>query len=283
MGVGSSEVRTLLLPIVRTKGPPATLLTYIATTLAVARLGGGSGLRQRAGTGKPPGTAHPRRACGCPDCQFRGSMSGSTERPRGWHMPQHQEIVVYGTVPLLTAGLVSILHQSNLRARAGVWASTGSAEPVSSSVAVVVDSDRGWPRVRAVLNRPHQTVIVFLHREEEKLYRRAFQMGAKGVGCWKSSQHEISSVVNSALRGRALLPSGVAQELVLNSGQDSPLTDQEELWLSKMAGGATTRQLARESDMSERSIYRALGRLYQKLNVASRLEAVSHYMTEHPK
>jgi two-component system nitrate/nitrite response regulator NarL len=53
------------------------------------------------------------------------------------------------------------------------------------------------------------------------------------------------------------------------------LTDRELDVLRRVAAGATTRQVARALDLSERTVEAHIGKLYRKLGVSSRIQAVS--------
>jgi DNA-binding NarL/FixJ family response regulator len=85
----------------------------------------------------------------------------------------------------------------------------------------------------------------------------------------------VVEALQAAMEGRTVLPIAVAQQLARRAATDCPPLSAEEIeWLRKLAHGVPVSQLAEESFHSERDMYRVLGRLYARIGVAGRAEAI---------
>jgi DNA-binding NarL/FixJ family response regulator len=85
----------------------------------------------------------------------------------------------------------------------------------------------------------------------------------------------VVGALRAAMEGRTVLPIPVAQQLAREAARwCPPLADEEIGWLRKLAHGVPVSQLAEESFHSERDMYRVLARLYARIGVAGRAEAI---------
>jgi DNA-binding NarL/FixJ family response regulator len=83
--------------------------------------------------------------------------------------------------------------------------------------------------------------------------------------------------VGAAVRRRTLLPRRIAFEVANANGAKSPavkLSAQETQWIRGLASGVTVAELADRVGYSERELYRLLKRLYTRLGVERRSEAL---------
>ena len=71
-----------------------------------------------------------------------------------------------------------------------------------------------------------------------------------------------------------LRKAGAAIETAADTIDQSPLTEQETQWLRAIADGHRTIDVAEESGYSERSLYRALSDMWDRLGVDNRTEAI---------
>ena len=56
---------------------------------------------------------------------------------------------------------------------------------------------------------------------------------------------------------------------------ERPITEQEQVWLRRMSNGDRTLDIATDDGYSERSLYRALSELWDRLGVDNRIEAIA--------
>jgi DNA-binding NarL/FixJ family response regulator len=107
-------------------------------------------------------------------------------------------------------------------------------------------------------------------------YRHALGHGAVAAVDGNAEPEVIVDAVTAATRSLTLLPADVARALARGgpSGH-APRVDPEELaWLTALAGGMSVVELADEVGYSERSLFRRLHDLYEKLGVQGRAEAM---------
>jgi DNA-binding NarL/FixJ family response regulator len=108
-------------------------------------------------------------------------------------------------------------------------------------------------------------------------YATALRSGATSAAAWEASPNDIVVVLTAAAEGMVLLPYQVAHAMAAKvpAAQDSGWITHEELeWLRVLATGATIQELAEQVAYSERSLYRLLHDLYQRMGVSNRTEAV---------
>ena len=79
----------------------------------------------------------------------------------------------------------------------------------------------------------------------------------------------------SAQGAAALVLAGRRIELLCNQDDDCPITEQEKVWLTRIANGDRTLDIAADDGYSERSLYRAMSELWERLDVDNRVEAVA--------
>ena len=85
---------------------------------------------------------------------------------------------------------------------------------------------------------------------------------------------QLAKLVSAA--GAATLVSvGRKIELLCGQHDDCPITEQEKTWLRRISEGDRTLDIATDDGYSERSLYRALSDLWDRLGVENRVEAVA--------
>jgi len=85
---------------------------------------------------------------------------------------------------------------------------------------------------------------------------------------------KLAKVV-SAEGAAALVSAGNKIALLCGQGDACPITEQEQTWLTRISNGDRTLDIATDDGYSERSLYRALSELWERLGVDNRLEAVA--------
>ena len=120
-------------------------------------------------------------------------------------------------------------------------------------------------------------VICLLSRPAPLLYVRAYRSGAAGARARGGAVDDIADFVTQALEGDIVVPLAALQLLAggAGPGHDADgLGATDRAVLQDLVNGATTAQMAASRGVSERTLYRRLGRLYERLQVRGRHEAV---------
>ncbi len=74
---------------------------------------------------------------------------------------------------------------------------------------------------------------------------------------------------------RQLIEAARAVEQACGEDDECPLSEQEKSWMARIINGDRTLDIAEDDGYSERSLYRALSDLWERLGVDNRLEAIA--------
>ena len=171
--------------------------------------------------------------------------------------------------PVYGHGLVRALEEAGY----SVDAAAESGQAVDLTVAVV-RSDEDRDRLAASIE-DDPLVVAVLEDVSPQRYAEALAAGASAVVAEDAPVTAVVEALQAAMEGRTVLPIPVAQQLARRAARECPPLSGEEIeWLRKLAYGVPVSQLAEESFHSERDMYRVLGRLYARIGVAGRAEAI---------
>jgi DNA-binding NarL/FixJ family response regulator len=136
------------------------------------------------------------------------------------------------------------------------------------------------PVVPEILRRQPQVVVVaVIDKDEAAEYQRGFAIGAAGILTATATTDHAIRTVEAAAKGYAYLPHPIARHLAVTSATPTPagtgLTDTETDILDALTHGATISAIANKIGYSERQTHKILKRLYQRLGVANRAEAIT--------
>lgn len=151
---------------------------------------------------------------------------------------------------------------------------------VGGSAAVALVEDRGADaEIRDHLDLHEDIPVVAVVADPSVgQVARLIRAGAAAVIDENQSSLAFSAVVGEALDGRASLPSrfvrAMAETVPDTDDLDRWLTPEESGWLRTMADGKTVAELASEYGYSERALFRLLRRLYTRIGVRNRTEAL---------
>jgi DNA-binding NarL/FixJ family response regulator len=126
---------------------------------------------------------------------------------------------------------------------------------------------------------PRARVIVLTSFVDDDRLLPAVRAGAAGYLLKNAEPQELARAVRAAHAGEALLDPVVAARLVealAEAGEDGPLdrlTPREREVLQLIARGLPNKQIARELDLSERTVKTHVGHVLGKLGVADRTQA----------
>lgn len=133
-----------------------------------------------------------------------------------------------------------------------------------------------------------QILMLTVYEDTEKIFR-ALAAGANGYLLKRSSPTKLLAAIREVLAGGSPMTSSIARKVVASfqkqkatgegtgekSGQLSP---REQAVLDGLARGWTYKQIAGELDISIDTIRTYIRRIYEKLHVQSRTEAVAKYL-----
>lgn len=139
----------------------------------------------------------------------------------------------------------------------------------------------GLEILRTVRQASPDTAVVFLVDEDAaqpELVREALRAGASGVVAKSITAENLKNILNVACGGAVVVDVNVGgEEPGVFSGRRvrPPLDETERRILSRIALGATTKDAAQALGVSEYAVRNRLGRLYRRLGVRTRSEAVA--------
>jgi DNA-binding NarL/FixJ family response regulator len=178
-------------------------------------------------------------------------------------------VTVIDHCPVYRHGLVRALEEAGY----SVDGAAPSSEVSSDLTVAVVRSDEDRRRLASIDAEP--LVVAVLEDESPQGYAEALAAGASVVVAEDAPVTQVVEALEAAIAGRAVLPIPVVRQLARGAERcRPPLSEEEIAWLRKLAHGVPVSQLAEESFHSERDMYRILGRLYARIGVAGRAEAI---------
>lgn len=141
----------------------------------------------------------------------------------------------------------------------------------------------GIELTRAVISLvPDAIVLIYTGSDIATLFNKMIEAGASGFISKTATQEQLVTVIRCAARKEAVIPFSLLRELRRDTFRLSEveeegkvaLNDKDQLLLREIAKGKGNREMAENMLMSQRSLEYALTRLFQKLKVSSRIQAV---------
>ena len=132
----------------------------------------------------------------------------------------------------------------------------------------------GVEAVRQIRERdPNARVIVLTTYDTDHDIARALKAGAKAYILKDISVDDLINCIHDVLAGKTYLAPAAAAKLAEGVTRVQ-LTPREMATLRLMADGKTNKEIAKELDISERTVKTHLGHLFEKLGVTNRTEAI---------
>lgn len=185
------------------------------------------------------------------------------------------EVGIIDSVPVFRRGLTAALEEAGLPVRELEPSALAATRCAAVLVVIRAPEDK---QLLADLRReqPAAEAIVVLTSPKLHDYAEALRLGSCAVVADTEPLEEIVEVVRAALAHRARLPANVVR--LFASGQTSSgsavLSSAENDWLRALSKSVTVAELAASSGYSEREMYRCLGRVYRRMGVRGRAEAL---------
>ncbi len=132
---------------------------------------------------------------------------------------------------------------------------------------------------RSRADSPRTAVLALTAHEEEPYVRAMLEAGARGYLSKAARGHELVAAVRAVAAGETVLSPHLAAKLFgRNTYTEAPLTPRELDMLRAAARGLGNKQIASELGISSRTVQTHLTRVFGKLGVSSRTEAVLEAM-----
>jgi DNA-binding NarL/FixJ family response regulator len=150
----------------------------------------------------------------------------------------------------------------------------------------------GVEATRTILKKSTEAGIIILtmYPQDEYVFQ-ALKAGAKAYLLKDTRSRELLQVIRTVHQGQAVISPEMTNRLLnefrrMADEQEEekpafqPLTDQERKILTKVAAGASNKDIATELNLSERTVKNYLSIIFQKLQVNNRTEAAIRAMRD---
>ncbi|MZQ80647.1 response regulator [Paenibacillus sp. 5J-6] len=144
--------------------------------------------------------------------------------------------------------------------------------------------DQSGMEVAAEIKRkyPHIHIVIFTGIELSSIFNKLIDAKVSGILSKESNERTIINMVNCILDGQTMLPLSFFHQMQLNVDtdvtEDFSLQDEEVNMLNMLMKGATHEQIADQIYMSKRTVDNYLRKIYDKLGVKSRSEALQKFI-----
>lgn len=179
------------------------------------------------------------------------------------------------TAPMIADGISSALRA------AGWTVATERDADVPVVVVIFVRTPNGVAEVRAARADDHIPIVALTETIDADLTADLVGAGATSIVWWDSPPEVLAAAADLARHGIATLPAPTLDWIARNGTNNASLTDAERTWLGHLAEGLTITELAPLAGYSERSLYRQLSQMYQRLGVSDRAAAIAEARRRH--
>ena len=186
--------------------------------------------------------------------------------------------IVAGT-PTVQRGLASIVADAGYRPVLLTDLESWSPGTGGIGVIVVVRDENTQDSLRLFCDdHPHVAVVGIAPEASVGTLAEIIRLGATvAIGADDPPEHLIGALQN-ALQGLTLLPLEVARAMAARvpppADPDAWITEEELDWLNSLTNGVIVPELAKSAGYSEREMFRVLQRMYRRIGVKNRTEAI---------
>lgn len=136
---------------------------------------------------------------------------------------------------------------------------------------------------RLIQQDPERKVIIYSGYEIGTHFNLLIESGVSGFISKTASREQLHNAIRCAMRGDAVIPISLLKQLKRNevtigrtevSIEDVSITEKEQTILHEVSTGISNKELAVMLHVSQRNVEYQLSRIFEKLNVRSRSEAI---------
>jgi len=178
-------------------------------------------------------------------------------------------------LPLFQRGVIDALKSNEILVEAPVdilaWAAQGGQRVIILTLASSMD----WSLLEKLSDK--NTFIAVLDEATTALSVKALHLGAESVIIRSATVSTLRRALEAVLAGDSMVPRSVIRSLLRSSppvGERTRIPEEQIEWLRSLASGSTIARLATKAGYSERAMYRLLNRLYSRMGVKNRTEAL---------
>jgi two-component system competent response regulator ComA len=133
---------------------------------------------------------------------------------------------------------------------------------------------------------PRTQVVIFSGFDLTPMWNQLNQVGVSGIMSKNATPRQIMRMVEAILEGETVIPISLMKNLVYNQQvtellQTIELSAREMVIMNMVCDGFTNQQIAKHLIVSTRSAENYISKIYEKLGVRTRLEAIETYRTRY--
>jgi two-component system competent response regulator ComA len=131
---------------------------------------------------------------------------------------------------------------------------------------------------------PQTHVVVFTGVDVSKIFNKLIEAGVSGVISKGSSESTIKNAVHCIMDNHVAVPLSFFQNMRIVEGlatHQLELTHDEVQIMSLLVRGSTHEQIGEKIHLSKRTIDNYLKRIYDKMGIKTRAQAVEHFVQSH--
>jgi len=190
-----------------------------------------------------------------------------------------QKVGVVARTPTVQRGLISVLTGAGFQPVPIDDLAQWRPGRGGAAVVVMVRDDEMKESVRWFCDEhPHVPLVGISPDPSVGALAELIRLGAVTAIGEDHPTDQLVSVLEGALGGLSLLPVHIVQEMaarvppIANPG--AWVTEDELAWINSLTDGVTVAEIARSAGYSEREMFRVLQRMYLRIGVGNRTEAI---------
>jgi len=181
---------------------------------------------------------------------------------------------VADSFPIYRRGLRGVCEDAGLEVVELEGCGDSPAKANFAAVVAVLRHETDWELLRVCAKA--YPIVAVISSLETSVVELAVAAGAVGVIAECGKPEEAVNAIAAALEGKTLLPSRIVREIVHEMADSYLLSAAELEWLRGLVAGLSVGQLDTQAGYSEREMHRHLTKLYARLGVRNRREALSY-------
>lgn len=196
-------------------------------------------------------------------------------------MPARARVAVIDPLPLFQLGIRARWPPAGTSLPRRQTSSNGSDPGQGQVVLVSISRPYAWEILRELSRfAPGPAVVVLLDPLTDEAVTRAIHLGASSVVTRSIEPDDLVVTIDMAMAGNSVVPTSslaVISKLsrpTTTSTTGRTISSRHLEWLTILAAGGTVAELARRTGYSERTMFRLLSALYEKMGVRNRTEAL---------